>query len=116
MATVHFPTRVQNESNIAVDYLLIVNYKFTKYTVFPIYNGLSDHDAQLLTITNYLCGAEQYSRGHQMLGHSIVSQHFMEPEGSILVPILSQTNLVHITPFHLSKIHPNIHSPMSWSS
>jgi hypothetical protein len=39
-----------------------------------------------------------------MLGHSIVSQHFMEPEGSIPnspVPILSQTNPVNITPSHL---------------
>jgi hypothetical protein len=41
-----------------------------------------------------------------MLGHSIVSQHFMEPEGSIPnsppVPILSQTNPVYITPSHLA--------------
>jgi hypothetical protein len=78
-AKVHFPTRVQNESNMAVDYTSIDNCKFTKYTVSSIYNGLSDHDAQLLTITNCLYGAEQYSRDHQMLGHSIVSQHFMEP-------------------------------------
>jgi hypothetical protein len=43
-----------------------------------------------------------------MLGHSIVSQHFMEPEGSITnsrVSTLSQTNPGHITPSHLSKIH-----------
>jgi hypothetical protein len=31
--------------------------------------------------------------------------------------MLSQTNPVHITPSHLSKIHPNIiHPPTSWSS
>jgi hypothetical protein len=32
--------------------MFIDNYKFTKYTLSPIYNGFSDHDAQLLTITN----------------------------------------------------------------
>jgi hypothetical protein len=32
---------------------------------------------------NKLSGAKHYLRGHQLLGHSIVSQHFMEPEGSI---------------------------------
>jgi hypothetical protein len=52
MATVHFLTRVKNESNMAIDYIFIDNYKFTKYTVSPIYYGLSDHDIQLLTITN----------------------------------------------------------------
>jgi hypothetical protein len=49
-ATVHFPTRVQNQSNMAIDTIFIDNYKFTKYNVSPIYNGLSDHDAKLLTI------------------------------------------------------------------
>jgi hypothetical protein len=32
-------------------------------------------------MTNY--GAEHYSTDHQLLGHSIVSQHFMEPKGLI---------------------------------
>jgi hypothetical protein len=52
-----------------------------------------------------------YSRGSQLLGHSIVSHHFMEPEGWRAlpsVPILSQTNPLHITWSHLSKINPNI--------
>jgi hypothetical protein len=29
------------------------------------------------------CGAEYRSRGHKMCKHSVVSQHFMEPEGSL---------------------------------
>jgi hypothetical protein len=36
--------------NTAIDDIFTDNYKFTKYTVSPIYNGLSDHDAQLLAI------------------------------------------------------------------
>jgi hypothetical protein len=50
MATVNFPTRVQNQSNMAIDVIFIDNYKFTMYTISPMYNGLSDYDAQLLTI------------------------------------------------------------------
>jgi hypothetical protein len=49
-ATVHFPTRVQNQSCRAIDNIFIDKYTFTKSTASPIYNGLSDHDAQLLTI------------------------------------------------------------------
>jgi hypothetical protein len=30
-------------------------------------------------LTNYLCGAEYRSRGHNLCSHSAVSQHFMEP-------------------------------------
>jgi hypothetical protein len=42
---------VQNQSNTAIDNICRDNYKFAKYNVSPVYNGLSDHDAQLLTIT-----------------------------------------------------------------
>jgi hypothetical protein len=48
-STVDFPSRVQNQSSTAID-----NYKFKKYTVSAIYNGLSNHDAQLLTIKDIL--------------------------------------------------------------
>jgi hypothetical protein len=47
-AIVHFPTRVQNQSKTAIDNIFIGIHKIT--TVSPIYNGLSDHDAQLLTV------------------------------------------------------------------
>jgi hypothetical protein len=45
MAAVHFPCRVENQSNMAIDNIFLDNYKFS-----PVYNGLSDHDARLLTI------------------------------------------------------------------
>jgi hypothetical protein len=35
---------------MTIDNIFIDKYKFTKYTVTPIYNWLSNHDVQLLTI------------------------------------------------------------------
>jgi hypothetical protein len=35
------------------------------------------------TRNNWLYGAEHYSIGHQLCSHKIVSEHFMEPEGSL---------------------------------
>jgi hypothetical protein len=49
-ATVHFPTRAQNQYCRVIDNIFIDKFKFTKHTASPINNGLSDHDAQLLTI------------------------------------------------------------------
>jgi hypothetical protein len=49
-ATVNFPTRIQKNSSTAIDNIFIDTHKFRLHTVSPIYNGLSDHDAQLLTI------------------------------------------------------------------
>jgi hypothetical protein len=39
-----------------------------------------------------------------IMSMSIISQHFMDPEVQYRIPILSQTNPVHITPSHLPKI------------
>ena len=50
LAIVHFPTRSQNQSNTAIDNIFLDIYKFTNFNVLPLHNGLSDHDAQLLTI------------------------------------------------------------------
>jgi hypothetical protein len=44
---VHFPTRVQNQSSMTIDNIFI---DITSYTVCPLYNGLSDRNAQLITI------------------------------------------------------------------
>jgi hypothetical protein len=58
--------------------------------------------------TNYLHGSESFLRTHQLCSYSRISQHFMEPEGSLPCsqePILSQINPVHTTPSYLSKIH-----------
>jgi len=51
-ATVYFPTRSQGYSNTAIDNIFIDTYKFINFTVSPLHNGLSDHDAQVLKTNN----------------------------------------------------------------
>ena len=46
--TVHFATRSQYQSTTAIDNIFIDIYKTISYKVFPLRNGLSDHDEQLL--------------------------------------------------------------------
>jgi hypothetical protein len=41
--TVYLPSRVENQSSMAIDNIFLDNYKFSH-----VYNGLSGHDAQLL--------------------------------------------------------------------
>jgi hypothetical protein len=52
-SVVHFPTRTQGSSSIAIDNIFLDTDRFFNYTISPLYNGLADHDAQLLII-NYL--------------------------------------------------------------
>jgi hypothetical protein len=70
-------------SNSCFDYSLIVKLVVTCYSE-------TSANCKYLTlcyipeaITNYLCGAEYHSRGHKLWSHSGVSQHIMEPEGSL---------------------------------
>jgi exonuclease III len=49
---VHFPTRTLGSSSTATDNIFLDTNTFFNYTVSPLYNGLADHDAQLLTINN----------------------------------------------------------------
>jgi hypothetical protein len=50
---VHFPMRSQGLSSTAIDNIFIDTNQLLNYTVSPLYNGLADHDAQLL-ILNYI--------------------------------------------------------------
>jgi hypothetical protein len=51
-STVQFPIRIQNNSHSAIDNIFINTLKFSDFTLSPIINGLSDHNAQRITICN----------------------------------------------------------------
>ena len=50
--TVNFPTRIHNNSVSAIDNTFIGKVKYENYSIHPLVNGLSDHDAQIITINN----------------------------------------------------------------
>jgi hypothetical protein len=50
--TVNSATRIQNESSTAIDNIFVDNSRLGSTITLPLINGLSDHDAQLLTINN----------------------------------------------------------------
>jgi hypothetical protein len=50
--TVNFATRTQNESSTVIDNIFVDNSRLQSSSTSPLINGLSAHDAQLLTINN----------------------------------------------------------------
>jgi hypothetical protein len=73
---------------------------------------------KLTELTIGLYGAESFLTSRQSLSCSRFSQHFMDPEGSLLcshnppvLPLLSQINPVHTTLGYLSKVRFNIILP-----
>jgi exonuclease III len=47
---VTFPTRVTTRSGSAIDNIFLDRSKYNNFTIRPFYNGLSDHDALMLTL------------------------------------------------------------------
>jgi hypothetical protein len=43
---------MHNNSITAIDNTFIVKVKYENYSMHPLVNGLSDHDAQIVTINN----------------------------------------------------------------
>ena len=52
-SVVNFPTCIQKNSATAIDNIFIDTSKMGNYFLLPIINGLSDHDAQLITLLSY---------------------------------------------------------------
>ena len=62
LQTVNFPTRIQNNCRSAIDNIFINKSQLHLHNVLPLYNGLSDHDAQYLVLKNFF-GKEKTALG-----------------------------------------------------
>jgi hypothetical protein len=49
---VNFPTRIFNNKGTLIDSIFLDNMKYNSISVYPLENGLSDHDAQILVVEN----------------------------------------------------------------
>ena len=58
-STVKFPTRICNNSSTLIDNIYI-NTNSLNFSVHPVTNGLSDHDAQVINLFNILSAAPSY--------------------------------------------------------
>ena len=47
---IDFPTRTNNTTGTAIDYVFINEFKHANYKIYSSINGLSDHDAQILSL------------------------------------------------------------------
>jgi hypothetical protein len=53
-STIDFPMRIHNNSHTRIDNIFINKFKNENYSVFPLINGLSNHDAQVLNLFNII--------------------------------------------------------------
>jgi hypothetical protein len=49
-SVIDFPTRIHNDSKTLIDNIFINKLTNINYSVYPLINGLSDHDAQVLNL------------------------------------------------------------------
>jgi len=70
---VKFPTSVQNTSVTIIDIIFIDISQFESYTITPIFNGLSDQDAQLLISTDYSHMPKQKSKTIRKINKDTIS-------------------------------------------
>jgi len=52
-SVVNFPTHIQKHSATAIDNIFIDTHKMSEYSICQIINGLSDHDAQSISIHSF---------------------------------------------------------------
>ena len=74
-STVDSPTRISNHSSTAIDNIFMDKFKNANFTIKPLPNGLSDHDAQILTLHDIkIQNLKAYHYTKRLINDSIISE------------------------------------------
>jgi len=52
-STVQFPTRICNNSISQIDNIFLNTTKYNNFTIYPMINGMSDHNAQIIVLHDF---------------------------------------------------------------
>jgi len=93
---VDFPTRFNNTSYSTIDNICTDNSRLILLKVFPIINGLSDHDAQYLTLNNLFLNKVYNLTSHKRLITKATISNFvtMLKDGEMSAPIMILTKAI----------------------
>ena len=68
---IDFPTRIHNNSNTMIDNVFINTYKNVNYSAYPLINGLSDRDAQVLEFSDIIVSVNR----NELCSYRKISTH-----------------------------------------
>jgi hypothetical protein len=125
-STGKFPTRISNNSSALIDNIYIDINRFN-FSVHPLINGLSDHDAQVINLSNIFCSVPKnlfsfarridnnsVRKFTDLLSHEIWEDVFQEYNVNIIFNNFLNTYLrIFYASFPIKKIKES-HKPKPW--
>jgi hypothetical protein len=119
ISTVNFPTRIVKDSRTAIDNIYI--HKTRNYTINPLINGLSDHDAQMIVVDGIMSPGQvcnfQYIRNYsnyninkfqEMLSYELWDDVFINDNVNIFNSFLNTYLRIFYSCFTRRKITPRL--------
>jgi hypothetical protein len=70
---IDFPTRIHNNSYTMIDNIFINKVKNESYSVYSLINGLSDHDAHILSLSNTILPDDR----NEIYSYRKISKHLL---------------------------------------
>jgi hypothetical protein len=126
-STVNFATRICNGSNTAIDNIFINIFRNGSFSVRLLINGLSDHDTQVISLSNfnipdnknalYICSKinrQSLNEFQLHLSYELWEDVFSDDDTNIIFNKFLNTFLIHFYASFLKKRMKFTHNPKAW--